>query len=564
MASTQCEFDCLIFGGGLAGSVLAWTLIENGKRPLVVDDPAKSRCSRVAAGLVNPIGGKRLNLVWEAETQIPFAIEFYRQLGGRFDRQFWTPRKLARLLSTRNEEVFWEQKNRENGYAAWWSPLSNYELESLGVFVPTYGFSINGGGLVNVPSVVSCIRESLSERGLLKESEFQYEDVEATSQAVRWKQFTAPVAVFAEGHRATGNPWFSFIPYKPAKGVIGSVSTENPIGDTVIIAEKFLIPKSTHSAIVGATYRWDDQTEEPDSEGIAELEEFLRRHLGKRWEWREIQAGVRPSVPGAKPVVGPHPERANLFSFNGFGSKGATQTPYLAKMLHDFVWSGGPLVNEVRPARFYKKTARFPKRWIAVEIARDRVLEHVGAGDSVVDATAGNGHDTLWLAKRVGRGGKVYAFDIQKSALSVTRKRLESEGELDQTVFVNACHSTLCNQLPPDVYIAASVFNLGYLPEGDKSIVTKAESTISALQQSLSILRPNGILSLVVYPAHEGGNAESEEILRWSKNIDPEHYQIEIVSNPSGNPASPYLLFVVRKNSPNAPTSQTAPSAQDC
>lgn len=544
MANADREFDCLIFGGGLAGSVLAWTLIENGKRPLLIDQSSKSRCSRVAAGLINPIGGKRLNLVWEAANQIHFAQAFYRRLEKRFEQQFYTERKVARLFSDENERSLWEQKKDRVEYQAWSARLQKDDLPSYLDANEFSGMAIIGAGVVKIPDLIESIHKDLDQRNALERTEFDYQEIKVQNESISWKCYQAPYAVFAEGHFATENPWFGFIPYRPAKGVIGRIDTNVPLLDTIVIQGKFLMPNSDGSATVGATYNWDSRTDESDSKGIAELESFLRKHLGNEWKWKETQAGVRPTIPGAMPAVGPHPEFSNLFSFNGFGSKGATQAPILANALYEFIWRAKPLAREITPSRFRKDTNSEPKRWIAVEIARDQVLQHLKAGDTVIDATTGNGHDTLWLAQAVGSTGTVYAIDIQDSAIAIAKDRIARENALAQTKFLNTCHSQMASHLPTGTQAKAIVFNLGYLPEGDKSIITRTDTTISALNQCLALLKPNGIISVVIYPGHEGGESESDGILVWAQSLDRTSYSTEIVSNPSGNLKSPYLLFV--------------------
>lgn len=546
MANAASEFDCLIFGGGLAGSILAWTLIENGKRPLVVDSFGKSKCSQVAAGLINPIGGKRLNLVWDAEKQIPYAQNFYRQLGAKFHDRYYTERKIARLFSNEREQILWEEKKGD--YGKWSSNLSELDLPSYLDSSDSSGFAIKQAGIVRISELILKIHQELKERGALQSSDFKYEDIKLYQNLVNWKDYKAPYAVFAEGHLATENPWFNFIPYKPSKGVIGLIKTSAQQSDTIIIQGKFIIPTVDGSAIVGATYDWESRSEKPDSKGIAELEAFLGKHLHDRWEWIETRAGVRPTIPGAMPAVGPHPEFPNLFSFNGFGSKGATQTPILARALYEHIWQAKPLPKEITPARFSRGADSSTNRWIAVELARDRVSQSIELGDTVIDATTGNGHDTLWLAQAVGSTGTVYAFDLQRSAIARARDRLVSKKIINKTSFLNTCHSEMVNRLPSNTNAKAIVFNLGYLPEGDKSIVTKPNTTISALNQSLSILKPKGIISIVIYPGHPGGNSESAGISNWAQKIDKTIFKTEFVSNPSGNPKSPYLLFVERVN----------------
>ncbi len=544
MATAVREFDCLIFGGGLAGSVLAWTLIENGKRPLLIDKFGKSRCSQVAAGLINPIGGKRLNLVWEGKKQIHFAQTFYRRLETKFGHQFFTERKVTRLFSSESEKNLWDKKKNLVEYREWTSSLQKDDLPNYLGSNELSGLAIRGAGIVNISALIESIHWELAQRNALERAEFGYQDIKVRNDLITWKDYHAPYVVFAEGHLATENPWFGFIPYRPAKGVIGRIETRVPLMDTIVIQGKFLIPNGEKTAIVGATYDWESRSDEPDPKGIEELESFLRIHLENKWKWQEVHAGVRPTIPGAMPAVGPHPESPNLFSFNGFGSKGATQAPILAKALYEFIWHAKSLPKEITPIRFLKDSNSPPKRWIAVEIARDRVKQHLKAGDTAIDATTGKGHDTLWLAQTTGPTGTVYAFDIQDSAIEIAKGRLANKNALAQIVFLNTCHSHMASQLPSGLNVKAIVFNLGYLPEGDKSIITKIDTTISALNQSISLLQPNGIVSLVIYPGHQGGDAESDGVLNWAQSLDRNSYGTEIVSNPSGNTKSPYLLFV--------------------
>jgi len=547
MVTNTGEYDCLIFGGGLAGSVLAWTFTEKGKRPLLIGNPAKSRCSHVAAGLINPIGGKRLNLVWDAESQIPYARNFYLRLQSKFGRPYYTERRIARIFSDEKEPKLWDAKKNIVAYQKWISPLTREDTPDGWSNKELSGFTIIGGGIVKITELIGDIHEELKQSEALENTDFEYQDIEFRNDRVTWRGYNAPIAVFAEGHLATDNPWFNFVPYRPAKGVIGRIKTSVQLSDTIIIQGKFLIPRQDGSAIVGATYNWENRSDEPDTNGTAEIESFLKKRLGDQWSWLEISAGVRPTIPGAIPAVGPHPEQHNLFSFNGFGSKGATQIPILADGLYRFIWEGKLLPNEILPARFKKEPIPHSKRWIAVEIARDRVLRHLKPGEIAIDATTGNGHDTLWLARAVGPTGTVYAFDIQECAIDIARNKVDNEGIEDRTTFLNTCHSRMASQLPSNIKAKAIVFNLGYLPEGDKSIVTRTDTTVSALDQSLTLLQPNGIISILIYPGHQGGTPEADGILNWAQSIDDSSYKTEFVSNPSGNPKSPHLLFVQKR-----------------
>lgn len=151
------------------------------------------------------------------------------------------------------------------------------------------------------------------------------------------------------------------------------------------------------------------------------------------------------------------------------------------------------------------------------QIAHDKLQSRLRSGDWAIDATAGNGHDTLFLAQQVGDTGHVYAFDIQAQAIQSTTAHLASAG-LDQRVTLcQASHADMLTNLPGHWQgrVAAIVFNLGYLPNGDKNIITQAGSTIAALKQSVCLLKPGGILSILAYRGHDGGLSEDEAVVGW-------------------------------------------------
>ncbi|MEK4381346.1 class I SAM-dependent methyltransferase [Aeribacillus sp. FSL K6-2848] len=154
--------------------------------------------------------------------------------------------------------------------------------------------------------------------------------------------------------------------------------------------------------------------------------------------------------------------------------------------------------------------------------AKKLMASAVQNGDIVIDATVGNGHDTVFLAQLVGEQGHVFGYDIQKQALEETEKRLKECGLIDRVTLFHSSHDDIFNTIPKKHHnhIAGAMFNLGYLPGGQKNIVTKPESTIEAVKQLLSILRPGGMIVLVVYHGHPEGKRERDELLKFAEQID--------------------------------------------
>jgi len=151
----------------------------------------------------------------------------------------------------------------------------------------------------------------------------------------------------------------------------------------------------------------------------------------------------------------------------------------------------------------------------AVEYCHHLLRSHVAPGDVVVDATAGNGHDTLLLAQLTTPGGLVFACDVQPAALAATQRLLDSAGIPAGSVrLIESGHQHLAAILPPEHRgrIAVVVFNLGYLPGGDHALTTTATTTIPAIQQALELLRPGGLIVAVLYTGHPGGADEADAL----------------------------------------------------
>lgn len=179
----------------------------------------------------------------------------------------------------------------------------------------------------------------------------------------------------------------------------------------------------------------------------------------------------------------------------------------------------------------------------AVKLAHLMVSRAIEAGDTVIDATAGNGHDTLFLAELVGPTGQVYAFDIQEAALANTRQRLSEAGLAAK--LIHSGHQELREHVAGPV--AAVMFNLGYLPGGDHRLVTAPETTCQALTQALSLLRPRGLVCLVVYPGHQGGGEEARAVSEFASRLSQAEYTVvrtDFINRPKHSP----FILVIEKN----------------
>lgn len=181
----------------------------------------------------------------------------------------------------------------------------------------------------------------------------------------------------------------------------------------------------------------------------------------------------------------------------------------------------------------------------AVAVAQALVGGAVSPGQITVDATAGQGRDTLFLARLVDVQGRVYAFDVQEEALALTDRLLVQHGLRDRVCLIGDGHQHLGQYLQEPV--AAVMFNLGYLPGGDHGLTTRPVTTLEALQQALNLLQAGGVITVVVYPGHPGGQEEARAVEDWCRQLPCRRYAVWRwhCLNPGGAP--PRLVAIRRR-----------------
>ncbi len=181
------------------------------------------------------------------------------------------------------------------------------------------------------------------------------------------------------------------------------------------------------------------------------------------------------------------------------------------------------------------------------QLAHDAVSKVLQSGDIAIDFTAGNGWDTLFLARSVGPTGHVYAFDIQSAALQSTQQLLIQHAVYSCVTLENSSHAEWIDRVPKEhrTRVQAAMMNLGYLPTGDKSITTQTSSTVAAIQSLLDWLQPSGMLSIIAYTGHPGGRAESDAVREVLAALDSKSYQV--TQEPAEPTSKAPILFTVRK-----------------
>ena len=196
---------------------------------------------------------------------------------------------------------------------------------------------------------------------------------------------------------------------------------------------------------------------------------------------------------------------------------------------------------------FQLKSARY--------LAQDVLSRAVEEGDAVVDATMGNGHDTLFLCRQVGSTGRVYAFDVQEAAVASTERLLRENGMESRARLFHAGHERMTEFVREPV--RAVVFNLGWLPGGDHAVTTRWETTRQAVESALALLAPGGVLVICAYPGHAEGDRERGELTAMLTGLSNRRYNVlhqRFLNATEGAPE----CFVVQKGSAGLPPAPPA------
>ena len=321
---------------------------------MVIDKPELSNCSKIAAGIWNPVVFKRLTKSWMADDVLPVMLKFYKKYQDLSSEIFLTDRNIVKLFSEQQEIELWRKKS--TGELNTYLDKTIYQTHpSLNLKINELGFSkVLSCGNLDVNAFLNYSRNYLKAQNSFLEERFDHDSL-SVLETISYKTLVASNIIFAEGHLIKNNPFFSYIPTKPAKGEIISFATNDlGTGNEIINKNGFLMRIKIDEYKMGATYSWDDQTDIPTKEGLKQLETKLKKMIDVPYAITQHQAGVRPSVIDRRPILGIHPTYKNIFVFNGLGTKGVMLAPYFAEHMAQYLQKKIKLIPEVDVARFNK------------------------------------------------------------------------------------------------------------------------------------------------------------------------------------------------------------------
>lgn len=345
-ACTNSEpLDVLIVGQGLAGSLLAWTLLQRGLTLRILDDGHRSSASMAAAGLMNPLGGMRFNRLPHLAPCLASAERLYSELGRRLEMPLWHPIPMVRLFRSAEQVRFYDRQAADPKAAPYLGERFAPGASGHALNDPHGGFRQRHTGYVPVAEMLGALRRWFDARGLLVETDCDPRDIGFTPDGVRCGGVAARRVVFCEGRRATANPWFDWLPLQPTKGEILTLASDEPLPDEIVNGAHWLIPLAGGGWRCGATQDRDHLDERPTETGRAAVLAGLQSLLGREAAVRvtDHRAGVRPNTADRQPLLGSHPQHPELCVFNGFGGRGTLTIPWHAERFADWLQGRGEL-----------------------------------------------------------------------------------------------------------------------------------------------------------------------------------------------------------------------------
>jgi glycine/D-amino acid oxidase-like deaminating enzyme len=351
---SKAQPDYLVVGQGLAGSLIALNLMQRGKTVVVIDDGHKHAASKVAAGLINPITGRRHVLTWRFLECWNFLLNNYPKWEEILGTTVFHKKPILRFLKNVDEKTVFEQKLKAGDFDGIELCYRSQPDGIPGCRVNEQCYLLSQAGYVDQALFVQSVRKYLQSCESLVEASWSASDFNRDAGWVQWKQFKASRIIFTQGFQNDANPFFRDLPFRHSKGEILELSGPKLDGLPVLNRGKWLLPISPGRYRAGATYDLKNINQRVTDEGISEITKGLEALLDWEFEVTGSQAGVRPALHDFKPVVGKHPWYPELVIFNGLGSKGSLQAPLLAKELVDHLEDGTPLHPQADIERFRK------------------------------------------------------------------------------------------------------------------------------------------------------------------------------------------------------------------
>lgn len=353
------NIDVLIVGQGISGTFLSYYLQKEGKSFLVIDNNYSRSPSKIAAGVINPVTGRRLVTVWMVEEVLPFAWKAYQAIGHDLEITAISPKSIIDFFPNpfMRESFLQKIKTGDKYVHAYpeqnhFSNYFNYEL-GCGEIRPVY--------TAHLETLLPAWRSHLQKNNLLLEEQFEIGNLKIEPHKIHYKDIIAQKIIFCDGPGSFENPYFKKLPFAPNKGEALVVEIPGLPTQHIYKNSMLLTPLQGMGADlfwIGASYIWDFENADPTEAFRESAVQTLNQWLKIPFKIVEHRSGLRPATLERRPFVGFHPLHPSIGILNGMGTKGCSLSPFFAKQLTDNMVYQLPIAKDADVNRFAKILAR--------------------------------------------------------------------------------------------------------------------------------------------------------------------------------------------------------------
>ena len=355
--SNPVELDYIIVGQGISGTWLSYYLKKEEKRFMVFDNASATASSRIAAGIINPVTGRRHVTVWMAEEILPFAFRAYSALGHELEIPTILQKNILEFFpGPQMRESFLQRVEEKSQYV--------HSFPEQNKFNEFFRYDFGCGEIrpvytVQLDLLLPAWRRQLIASDQLREEDFDINDLIVENDQVRYRGFTAQKIIFCDGTGSSINKWFKPLPFAPNKGEALLLNIPGLPEHHIYKKGMMLVPMSEPGQWwAGSSYEWDFEHPDPTDSFREKTEALLKHWLKIPFTITDHLAGVRPATIERRPFVGLHPVHSAIGMLNGMGTKGCSLAPFFARQLADQLVFNLPISPEADIARFGRMLSR--------------------------------------------------------------------------------------------------------------------------------------------------------------------------------------------------------------
>lgn len=326
------QIDYLIIGQGICGTWLSWSLTKENRSFIVIDKNEPTTPSKVSAGIINPVTGRRMVKVWMAEQVLSFAHHSYNEIGNFLGISAISQKNIIDFFPNPHQrQVFLERINEGEDYLS--SYPDQYQFNSFFNYELGCG-EIRDSYIAHLEILLPAWRQELKSNNQLLEENFEINDLVAREDSIQYKNITAEKIIFCDGLNSFENPFFNQLPFAPNKGEALIVEIPNLPGSHIYKKGFILAPiQGIGTFWLGSNYQWNFADTNPTKEFYEQAERHLKNWLKLPFKVLEHKSSVRPATLERRPFVGLHPHQKNIGILNGMGTKGCSLAPFFADQL---------------------------------------------------------------------------------------------------------------------------------------------------------------------------------------------------------------------------------------